>query len=149
MRTLRLAALVLVLAAGTACSDDDEGDPAAFCAGVQSISSIEALIGAAPAAQDPATSLRAAGERLRALSGDAPGEVAGDVRRLADAVEVLADAAADPDVGVAGQLSELDREELTESAEDVERYVRDECGIDLSGSTTAPADPPTATSVGG
>lgn len=125
------------------CSDDGGGDPEAFCAGIQEITSIEQLVGAPPAEQDPATSLRAAGERLRDLSGDAPGEIAGDVRRLADAVETLADAAADPDVGVAARLAELDREELTDAAADVEAYVRDECGVDLGGSTTTAVAPST------
>ena len=137
MRRLVVSVALLVAAVAGGCSDDDEGDPAAFCANVRGISSIEDLIGAAPAEQDPATSLRTAGERLRQLAGDAPGEVAGDVRRLADAVEVLADAAADPDVGVAGRLGELDREELMAAAENLERYVSEECGLDLGGSTTS------------
>ena len=132
--------LVLVVSAsGLAGCSDDEGDPAAFCAGVQEVQSIESLIGAAPAEQDPATSLRAAGERLRDLSGDAPDEVASDVRRLADAVETLAEAAADPDIGVAARLGELDREALVEAAMDVEAYAREECGVDLGGSTTSVA----------
>ena len=131
----RLLAAV-ALAGLVACTGDD-GDPEAFCAGIEAAIDIEALVGGAPAEQDPATSLRNAATRLRELSGDAPDEVDGDVRRIADAVEVLAEAAADPDVGVAGRVGELDREALTDAVQNVERYAADECGVNLTTTTSA------------
>jgi hypothetical protein len=120
------------------CSDDD-GDPEAFCAGIGAIVDVEALVGGPPAEQDPATSLRNAADRMRELSGDAPDDIDGDVRKVADAVEILAEAAADPDVGVAGRLGELDRDALTESVTKIEAYARDECGI-----TLRPSSPPSS-----
>ena len=97
-----------------------------------------------PDEQDPGTSMRNAAERMRRLSGDAPGEIDGDVRRIADAVELLAEAAADPDIGVAARLSEIDLEAVADAAANVERYAREACGVDLSStSTTAATATPT------
>ena len=142
-RVAIVMAAVLVAAAALGACSDDEGDPEAFCAGIEEIASVEALIGGAPAEQDPGTSMRNAAERMRQLSGDAPEEIDGDVRRIADAVEALAEAAADPDVGVAARLSEIDLELLGEAAANVERYARDECGVDLSTSTSTTPTAPT------
>jgi len=139
-------AAALVAAALASCSDDG-GDPEAFCAGVREVTDVSILIGGTPGEQDAATSLRTAADRLRALSGDAPDEVDGDVRRIADALEVLAEAAADPDVGVAGRLRELDREALVDSAANLERYAREECRVDLTSSTSTA--PTTSTSAAG
>ena len=131
-----------------ACSDDG-GDPEAFCAGIEEIADVEALIGGVAAEQDPGTSMRNAAQRMRQLSGEAPDEIDGDVRRIADAVELLAEAAADPDIGVAARLSEIDLEAVGEAAANVERYARDECGIDLSSTSTTAAATPSTQAPGG
>ena len=83
------------------------------------------------------------------LAEDAPDEVAGDMRRIADALTALGEVFERIDIQDPESLEVLEEEsarleeefgDLEAAGENVETYLKEECGIDLGGDANAEPD---------
>ena len=122
--------------------DERGGDLGAYCATARRF--VNDNPAAAFALVDPtdpistAAALRSAGERMRAWSTEAPSDIDQDVEALADGAEALA---TDFESGTTATIEEqaARTEALATSSDEVLRYTREHCEVDL--------DPVTTTSV--
>lgn len=145
---IRAAALAagLALVVATACSDEPEPDPIAFCATLAEVSAADAAVTALDL--DDQTVVEAATAALDRLRRLAPPEIDDDVDRVASTysqvIEALAGTGprARPDV-LREYQAELDA--VIEAASRLEGYAVSNCGLDLRPAPTEPegatADP--------
>ncbi|WP_347058213.1 hypothetical protein ABC795_16280 [Blastococcus sp. HT6-30] len=132
-------------AAETSAAETSAADAAdsEFC--TEATSSLERLTGSASSAGDPSELpqiFRGAAEEIRGI--EAPDELASDWNALADGAEQFASTLenvdlTDPDAmtTLQQQLAPLEQE-LNEASTNVQNYLGDECGVDVSTEESAP-----------
>ncbi len=128
-RVLIVAPIALVLSLFvTACSDGGSVD--AFCAQVTEVPQFASLLDS----DDPATAFRDAVAALRSLEEAAPKAIKGDVTRVADTAEAIADelaGAASPVDPADTELLQAQLDATAEASTHVVDYAREHCGVDL------------------
>ncbi|MEM9132929.1 MAG: hypothetical protein AAF962_18705 [Actinomycetota bacterium] len=143
-RSTKALSIAAALALSTAACGGD--DAAAFCDAARELSGLDPTADVDFNAEDPGAAMAAAfGEfsnGLSTLEESAPSEIEGDLQLLISGVDTLSEAleAADGDLialatdpEMAEQLEALDGPEFEAAANNVETYVRDECGVEFDG----------------
>lgn len=146
-RSKRLASLLMGCGLLAASCGGDAGSAAGFCDQISALDSLDVdpTAGVDPTSDDAGEQMVAAFQDVAARFNDledaAPAEIADDVRLLAEGITALSDVFASVDgdfIALAGdeealaQLEVLDSPEFDAASTNVETYVADECGIDIS-----------------
>lgn len=135
--TKRFLAPILTVAtlcfAGAACGGGS-GSSASFCDTVSSLKDNASFLdsdGATPGSDEFDDQMKTIKGVYDDLQANAPDEIADDIATLSEAMNALAGVDFTDTEALMEASSQVDSDKLDKATENVSRYAKDECGVDL------------------